>query len=43
VEKVGERVKKENDMWGVRTACMHLDAVFVSGVPGRDSNMPDTK
>jgi hypothetical protein len=31
-------VRKENDMWGLGTACMRLDVVFVSSVPGRDSN-----
>jgi hypothetical protein len=34
---VRESVGKETSMWGLGAACMHVDAVFVSGVPGRDS------
>jgi hypothetical protein len=41
VRKVGERKwGKENTMWGLETACMHMDVVFVSGVLGRDSILP---
>jgi hypothetical protein len=34
---VRESVGKENVMWELGAACMHVDVVFVSGVPGRDS------
>jgi hypothetical protein len=34
---VRESAGKENDMWELEVACMHPDAVFVSGIPGRVS------
>jgi hypothetical protein len=30
---VTESVGKENGMWGLGTACMHMGSHFVSGVP----------